>query len=138
MDPVIRIVSDVRRLKSRVNNPFDRSELVEYLSTVAQELGFKPVKNLRHEAVKIDCGWKDGQELFLAANVEFGNEREVLGAAAEIVVSRPEIGLLITASNSLKPISNIINAVQRLEPDFNVVIVDVNAGRASTIRGKTC
>ena len=134
----MRAISDVRRLRSRVADPFDRSELMEYLCTLAKEMGFNPVKNLRHETVKIDCGWRDGQELFLAANVDFGSEREVLGAAAEIIISRPEIGLLITASNSLKPTSNVASAVQKLEPDFEVVVVDINADKTATIRGKRC
>lgn len=136
MDPVVRALSDVRRLKAEVASPFDRSELVDYLCTLAGELGFTPVKNLRRGMVRIDCGWKDGHELFLAANVEFGNEREILGAAAELIVSRPEMGLLITASNSLKPLSQIVSAVEELRPGFDVILLDINAEKAVMVRGR--
>ena len=87
---------------------------------------------MRVGPVKIECGWKDGQDLFLAANVEFGNEREVLGAAAEIMVARPVVGLLITASNSVKPVENVVGAVRGLRPCFDFLILDLNSEK--TIR----
>lgn len=136
MDPVLRAISDTRRLRSKVANPFDKSALIEYLCNLAVELGFTPVKYLRHRGVRIDCGWKDGSEVFLAANIEFGNEREILGAIAEMLIVHPEIGMLITASNPLKPITNIMDSVKSLKPDFDVVILDVRTGNAATIRGK--
>jgi len=132
MDPVIRVVSDIRRLKIEVTNPFDKAEVVRYLCALADELGFNPLKNLRAGPVKIECGWRDGQDLFLAANIEFGSEREVLGAAAEIMVARPVVGLLITASNSIKPIENVVGAVRGLRPGFDFLILDLNGEK--TIR----
>lgn len=133
MDPVVRGASDVRRLLSEVKDPFDKGKVVDYVSSLAEELGFVAVKNMRVEGMRIDCGWRDGQRLFLASNVEFGNEREILGAATEIITVNPEIGLLITASNSLKPLTNVVNAVRKIS-SFDFIILDVKEGRSTILR----
>lgn len=136
MDPVLRTVTDLRRLRSEVDNPFDREKVVEYFCKLADEMGFKAVKNLRWSGVRLDCGWKDGQDLFLAMNVEYGSEREILGAMAEIMVASPEVGVLVTASNPLKPITWILDAAKRLGPSFDLAILDVGRGRFEILRGE--
>ncbi len=135
MDPLVRMLSDVRRLRNEVSNPFDKEAVMDYFCKLAEEMGFKGVKNLRHNGAKVDCGWKDGNTLFLAINVEYGSEREILGAVAEILVANPEIGVLVTASNPLKPISSIIDAVKRIS-SVDFVILDVRAGNAATVRAR--
>ena len=133
MDPLIRMISDVRRLRNEVSNPFSKEEVIEYFCKLAEEMGFKAVKNLRHNGTRVDCGWKDGNSIFLAVNVEYGSEREILGAVAEIMVVDPEIGVLVTASNPMKPMTSIIDAIKRITTvDF--IIIDVRTGNSATVR----
>ena len=127
------MISDVRRLRNEVSNPFSKEEVIEYFCRLAEEMGFKAVKNLRHNGARVDCGWKDGKSVFLAANVEYGSEREILGAVTEIMVADPEIGVLVTASNPMKPLTSIIDAIKRItKVDF--IIIDVKTGNSATVR----
>ncbi len=133
MDPVLRLISDARRLRSEVENPFDRDAVIEYFCELADEMGFTPAKHVRRNGASVDCAWKDGNDVFLAMNVEFGSEREILGAAAQAVASGAEVGVLVTASNPLKPMNNVETAIRALKRGV-FVIIDVRDGKGWVIR----
>jgi hypothetical protein len=136
MDPVLRIIKDVRRLRDAVANPFDREAIAEYFCKLAKDMGFTPFKNLRVNGARVDCAWKDGNTVFLAANVEFGSEREVLGAAAEVLAARPEMAVLITATNPLKPLENTLRAIRAMSTRNIVVVIDMREGKAVVVNGE--
>ena len=132
MDPVARSIADVREIRAHVENIFDRDALKEYFCQLGSEMGFKPFKNYRQGPAHIDCAWKDGNRVFAAINIEYGNEREILGALAQMIIVRPEVAALITASNPLKPITKIFDAAKALVPGRTTVIIDVKTGNVLT------
>jgi len=134
MDPLLRTLSDVRTLLSQVSNPYESKEVIRYLCKLGENMGFEPVQRLRRNGALLDCGWKDGTALFVGANVEYGGEREIIGALGQIIAARPDVGLLVTASNPLRPLDNILLAAENLVGP-PVVIMDVRAVKTYTVRG---
>ncbi len=132
MDPVARSLADVRAIRARVENPFDREALKEYFCQLGQELGFKPFKNYRQGATHIDCVWKDGNSVFAAINIEYGNDREILGALAQMFLTKPEVAALVTASNPLKPITKVFDAAKAMSPGKTTIVIDVKTGNVLT------
>jgi hypothetical protein len=125
MDPVVRALSNVRKLRESMANPFDRESLKEYFCKMGEDFGFSPVKNYKKRAARAECAWLDGNSVFAAINVEFGNDREKLGAIAELKMLEPDVAVLITASNPLKPIDELTKAAERLHPGKDTVIIDL-------------
>ncbi len=133
MDPVARAVSDVRRLRENAD-PFDRDSLSDYLCRLAEEYGFKGIKNPRKGIARILCVWKDGKNVYLAADASYGNEKEVLGSIMSMSVFRPHIGVLFTASKPFWGITDIVDTLRGVKIDFDVVLVDVKTGNVASIR----
>ncbi|NPA76261.1 MAG: hypothetical protein GXN93_00720 [Candidatus Diapherotrites archaeon] len=132
MDPVARSIADLRALRSAVQNPFDRDAVKEYFCKMGDDLGFKSVKNYRQSAAHIDCAWKDGTSIFAAINIEYGSTREILGAIAETLLVHPEISVIVTASNPMKPVDHITTAMRAIRPGNTNIVLDVN-GRATVV-----
>ncbi len=132
MDPAARSIADVKTIRTRVENPFDREALKEYFCQLGGEMGFKPFKNYRQGAAHVDCAWKDGNNVFAAINIEYGNEREILGALAQMLMIKPETAALITASNPLKPITKVFDAAKALSPGKTTIVIDIKTGNVLT------
>jgi len=136
MDPIVRAVRDVNALLSSCD-PFDRESVAEYFAKMGEDMGFKPVKNARRGIAKVLCIWKDGKENYLACDVEYGNDKEVLGALSAISAFHPHVGVLITASTFSRGVTDILNTLRVLKPNAHIfVVIDVKNRNALIWRGE--
>ena len=135
MDPVARAVSDVRRLRENAD-PFDRDSLADYLCRLAEEYGFKGIKNPRKGIARVLCVWKDGNNVYLAADASYGNEKEILGSILALSMFRPHVAVLFTASKPFWGIPEILETLRGVFTGPEVIIVDVKSGNVASIRGR--
>ncbi len=119
-------------MRSGVKNLFDRDALKDYLCELGKDLGFKTIKNYRRGVAHIDCAWMDGKRIYAGMNIEFGNDREIAGALAELMIVSPEVAVLITAANPLKPITRIFDMAKAIAPGRTTIVVDIKSGNVMT------
>lgn|GEM_PF-7086731 len=122
MDPIVRTLLDWRLFAERVSNPFDREELERFITSVGEDLAFTVVRRYRRWAASAEVAWLDGNNLFLAANVEFGSNRERLGAVAELYALKPQIAVVMTSDTLLTKFQDLVAAVEQMHGPKTVLI----------------
>ncbi len=79
-------------------------------------------RKYRRWAASAEVAWLDGNTLFLAANVEFGSNRERLGAVAELYALKPQLAVLFTSDTLLTRFQDLVAAVQQIHGPKTILI----------------